>query len=313
MRGDHFLDHDAETLASLGERLVAETRGRLEVLAEEIAPGRGARGVADDLAREHASASELVALYRAEMERSRAFTLERGLATFPDGEALTVLPTPEFAKLTSPYASYQAPAPYDREQRGFFFVTVPSENDHDALAGHNRFELVPTAVHEGYPGHHLQLSWANRHPSATRKQLWSPAYAEGWALYCEELFGEQGYYRDARERFAMVRGLLWRAARVVVDTGLHTGGLTFDSAVEYMVAHGLLDRPGAEAEVLRYTMVPAYQLCYQLGRLAIHELRGEVRRREGGRFDLRRFHDRLLATCTVPPALAAEEVLSELP
>jgi uncharacterized protein (DUF885 family) len=124
------------------------------------------------------------------------------------------------------------------------------------------------------------------------------------------MVGELGYYRDARERFCQVRGLLWRAARIVVDTKLHTGAITFDNAVNFMIDRGLLDPPGARAEVLRYTMNPAYQLCYQLGRLAIHGLRDEVRKREGAAFDLRRFHDRLLATSTVPPALAREEVLA---
>ena len=128
---------------------------------------------------------------------------------------------------------------------------------------------------------------------------------EGWALYCEQLMDEAGYYRDAEQRLFQLVNLLWRAIRIVLDVGLHTRGMTPAEAVDYMVDHLPIERRSAEAEVRRYCAWPTYQLCYAVGRRELlrpaRRLPPAGRRRSSIRS---RFHDTLLAYGGLPVALA---------
>jgi uncharacterized protein (DUF885 family) len=119
---------------------------------------------------------------------------------------------------------------------------------------------------------------------------------EGWALYCEELMHEQGFYLDPLTRLFQLRDLLWRACRVVVDVGLQRGSLTFMQAVDYLVETAMVERVNAVSEVRRYTMTPAQPLAFLIGKL---ELLGD-------------FHARVLALGSLPPALLREELLPTL-
>jgi uncharacterized protein (DUF885 family) len=127
---------------------------------------------------------------------------------------------------------------------------------------------------------------------------------EGWALYCEQLMEETGYYGSVEARLFQLVNLLWRAVRVVLDVGLHTRGMAAAEAVEYMMAHLPIERASAEAEVRRYCAWPTYQLCYAVGRRELLRLREAYRARAGAGFSHRRFHDELLAYGGLPVSLA---------
>jgi len=144
---------------------------------------------------------------------------------------------------------------------------------------------------------------AQQQPSDTRKNVWTPLTVEGWALYCEDMMGEEGFYRSEEERFFQRVHLLWRAVRVLLDVGLHTRGMTFQQAVEYMVTHLRVDHANAEAEVRRYCAEAAYPLCYAVGRREILELRKDFQAARGDRFRLRAFHDALLRYGGLPVTL----------
>ncbi len=119
---------------------------------------------------------------------------------------------------------------------------------------------------------------------------------EGWALYCEQLMEEAGYYRARASRLFRLVNLLWRAVRIVLDVGLHTRGMTAAEAVDYMVDHLPIERPSAEAEVRRYCAWPTYQLCYAVGRREIAPARARrIASAAGASFRTRRFHDELLS------------------
>jgi uncharacterized protein (DUF885 family) len=160
-----------------------------------------------------------------------------------------------------------------------------------------------TALHEGYPGHHLQLLAAYAQPRTVRKLLWSPLTVEGWALYCEEMMGEEGYYTSLEERLFQKTALLLRACRVVVDIGLHTRGWTVEQAVAFLQDRVHHDRAMLEAEVLRYCAEPVYQLCYAVGRRELLALRDAYRVAHGSGFQLRSFHDDVLRFGGLPVAL----------
>jgi uncharacterized protein (DUF885 family) len=159
-------------------------------------------------------------------------------------------------------------------------------------------------AHEAYPGHHLQLVTAQGLGSQVRRHVWTPVMVEGWALYCEQLMDESGYYADDEARLFQLVNLLWRAIRIVLDVGLHTRGMSPAEAVDYMVAHLPIERASAEAEVRRYCAWPTYQLCYAVGRRELLRLRDDYRERAGASFQPKRFHDELLAYGGIPVALA---------
>jgi uncharacterized protein (DUF885 family) len=167
------------------------------------------------------------------------------------------------------------------------------------------------AGHEIYPGHHLQkvhhkLVTAD---SPIRRYVSSPLFVEGWGLYTEDLLTETGLLTEPDVRLFKLRNALWRSARVVVDTGLHTRGMTFDDAADVLEREVCLDRHMAEGEVRRYIRHdnPTYPSSYLLGRTAIHELRDRALPSPHGASDLKTFHDRLLGYGSIPVALIAEQ------
>ena len=176
------------------------------------------------------------------------------------------------------------------------------ENDHG--------DIVDTAVHEAYPGHHLQLSFAAKNPSKIRKAYDAAIFSEGWALYSEELMAELGYYTD-EERIMQLEWTLVRAARIVIDVGLHTKGMTFDEAVRFLTDKVHLEHELALSEVKRYSMTPTQPLAYLTGREAIFAIREKYKAREKEAFTLKRFHQELLTRGTLPPGLLERELLGE--
>ena len=169
------------------------------------------------------------------------------------------------------------------------------------LRDHCVHELACTALHEGYPGHHLQFLVAQSQPRLARKILGTPLTIKGWALYCEEMMGEEGFYSPEEQFFQKVN-LLWRAVRIVLDVGLHTRDLAFDEAVSYLMEQTHFERH-AESEVRRYCAYPAYQLSYAVGRREIRALRDAFPESRGADYSLRSFHEAVLAYGGLPVSL----------
>lgn len=305
LRDLHGIHDSAPELMRYGEALKERTEEELTALAREIDAGRDWREVIESLKDEHPSADELIEAYAREVDRARAFVEERGLVSLPPGEELEVTATPEFLRPLIPYAAYLPPAPHEVEQKGFFFVTPPPNGDSTVLRDHSRHGIPVTALHEAYPGHHLQLTHSNRAAGEARRVFHTPVFAEGWALYCEEVMWEEGYYTDPRARLFQLKDLLWRACRVVVDVGLHTEGWTREEAIDYLVGETGLERPNAEIEVRRYCAEPTQPLSYAVGKREVMSLRDRYQERVGTNFRLRDFHDELLSWGTVPPTLIA--------
>jgi len=159
-------------------------------------------------------------------------------------------------------------------------------------------------AHEVYPGHHLQLLSMQGLGSEVRRHIWTPIMVEGWALYCEQLMEEAGYYPSAETRLFRLVNLLWRAIRILLDVGLHTRGMTPVEAVDYLVKHLPIERASAEAEVRRYCAWPTYQLSYAVGRRELLSLREAFREKFGAEAGLRRFHDDLMQYGGLPVSLA---------
>jgi uncharacterized protein (DUF885 family) len=314
---EHLLSYDCDGLAELGREHVQRTRVLLEREAGKLAAGRDWRELIAEAKRNHPTALRLREAYESEVERARRFVADRGLAPMPADARLEIIDTPLFERHTIPYAAYLAPAPYDVEQVGYLYVTPadptrPREEQEQQLQGHNYASIPLTALHETYPGHHLQLCLANKAGSHLRHLVQSTLFAEGWALYCEELMHEQGFFSGPATRLYQLRDLLWRACRVVIDVELQRGRMSFEQAVDFLVRNVVVEPVNAEAEIKRYALTPTHPLSYLVGKLQILELRAEAERRLGSRFGLGDFHGALLASGTLPPTLVGEELSARL-
>jgi uncharacterized protein (DUF885 family) len=159
------------------------------------------------------------------------------------------------------------------------------------------------AYHEGVPGHHMQLSVAQQLtglPKFRVHGLFFNAYGEGWALYSEQLGKEVGFYRDPVSDYGRLSSELFRAVRLVVDTGIHSKGWSRDQVVEFMRKTGSVDEPTIQTETDRYISWPAQALSYKLGQLKIRELRDRAQKELGAKFDIRAFHDEILNGGALP-------------
>ena len=160
-----------------------------------------------------------------------------------------------------------------------------------------------TAYHEGIPGHHMQLSVQQQLTGLPKFRLHGlgfNAYTEGWALYAEQLGKEAGFYQDPVSDYGRLSSELFRAVRLVVDTGIHSKGWSRDQVVEFMRKTGAVDEPTIQSETDRYIAWPAQALSYKLGQLKIRELRDRAQKELGSKFDIRTFHDEILNGGTLP-------------
>ena len=203
------------------------------------------------------------------------------------------------------FAAYLPAGPFDAWQQGYFWVTPPP--DEAGLRDHAHAIIPAVAAHEGYPGHHLQMTSVNRIPSLTRRAIRSSVMIEGWGLYTEQLMHDVGYYDDAA-RLAQLAMRLLRALRIVLDMELQSGELSYEAAVARAVSVGRLEESTARSEVARYTMTPTQPFSYLVGCLELERLRAASQARLGDAFRLRRFHDRVLSYGHMPPTLVARAI-----
>ncbi len=166
------------------------------------------------------------------------------------------------------------------------------------------WELVPLTLHEAVPGHHTQFARAAELPEMPdfRKNAYFVAYGEGWALYAEKLGYDMGLYEDVYDRFGQLTYEMWRAVRLVVDTGLHAKGWSRQQAIDFFTAHAPKTEQDIVNEVDRYIGTPGQALAYKIGELVISQLRRDAEQALGTKFDLRDFNDAVLATGSVPLA-----------
>jgi uncharacterized protein (DUF885 family) len=304
----HMLDADADEIEETGRRLITETNEEMTMLADKHWPGKTVPEVLAELRSNHPQPGELLDVYRKFMRDSRQFIIDHDLVTIPKGENLEIQETPEFQRPTLPFAAYLMPGPFEKEQQGVFWVTpvdpnLPDEERETRLRGHPYGKIAVTAVHEGYPGHHLQLVRGNAASTMPRKIAASTLFVEGWAFYCEEMMEQQGFLTDPASKFLRLSDQLWRACRIVIDVGLHTRGMSVDEGIDMLVNVAGLERPDATAEVHRYTMSPTQPMCYLIGKLELMKIADEYKRRKGSDFKLKTFHDELLSLGSLTPKL----------
>jgi uncharacterized protein (DUF885 family) len=307
LRFEHMLPYSPEEIFGKGQRVFEETQSELAEWARHIDPGRTWREIADSARREYPSRSRLLYVYRKEVVRLRRFIRERDLVTLPE-DGCDVVETPPFDRALNNYAAYVGPGPFEVNQRGQFWVTpvdprAPLAAQVEQLEEHCNYLYPITAAHEAYPGHHVQLVRANQVGSRWRKHFSSSLFAEGWALYCEEMIGEAGYYVEPRMKLFQLKDRLWRAARVMMEISLHCHGLPLEEAARYLVDKVGMTPTAARAETRRYAAEPTQPLSYLIGELEVFKLRKKF-----SHLTLREFHDLLLSSGTIPFSLVEREM-----
>ncbi len=279
------------------QRAIARAAG----LGDDIAAYR--ERLAQDPTNRPATRDELLERARADVERALA-AAPRAFGRLPR-TPVEVRPVEEFKEQDAPFAYYLPPAA-DGSRPGIYYA-----NTYD-LGSRYFSNLAPTTYHEAVPGHHFQIALEIEHPRLNRfrrlgSRLVGAAFAEGWGLYSERLADELGLYRNDAERFGMLAAQAWRAARLVVDTGLHALRWSREQAIAFLREAGLTDTD-AVIETDRYIVWPGQALAYKIGQREIERLRRELAARDGSRFDLRAFHDELLGHGSLPLATLAREL-----
>jgi len=204
---------------------------------------------------------------------------------------------------TAPFGGYYSPGPIDGSRPGVFFVASGT--------GANKAGMPTLLYHETVPGHHLQISMAQSVKGPVlRKLLFFGSYTEGWALYAERFMSEIGIYNDNPEgNIGRLQAEAFRAARLVVDTGIHSKKWDFEKSVNFMIEKAFMPRRAAEGEVMRYASIPAQALTYYIGYMKILDLREKARKELGSQFDLAAYHETILS-CRALPLNLLEKVVA---
>jgi uncharacterized protein (DUF885 family) len=266
------------------------------------------RALANDPANQAATPEALVARAARQIEEATAVA-GTVFGRLPRATC-EVRPVEAFKEQDSPFAYYFPPTA-DGSRGGVYYV-----NTYD-LPSRTFDKLAATTFHEAVPGHHFQISLEMEHPTLNvfrrlGSRLIGSAFAEGWGLYAERLADELGLYRTPGERFGMLDAQAWRAARMVVDSGLHALGWSRQQAIDFLLDTGLSSTDAA-IETDRYIAWPGQALAYMVGMREIRRLRRELEARDGDRFDLKRFHDETIGHGSLPLATLAAELPRWLP
>jgi uncharacterized protein (DUF885 family) len=247
------------------------------------------------------SAEALLAAYRGYLTPMQA-RLPQLFGRLPKAP-FEVVPVPEYLEKTSAPAYYEAATP-DGSRPGRLRIDTYNATDR------NLYAVEAIAYHEGLPGHHLQISIAQELQDVPefRKHGHYTAYIEGWGLYAEHLGKDAGFYQDPYSDYGRLEADIWRAIRLVVDTGVHSQHWTREQMVDFFHDHSAIDETSIQAEVDRYIAWPGQATAYKIGQMKILELRERARKALGDKFDLRAFHDQVLDSGALPLDVLSDRI-----
>jgi len=303
------LDMDPAEIHNIGLAEVKRIRNEMNALVEQVNKETDFRGDFEDFTEFLRTDPQFYAKTPRELLKEASYIAKRidyrlpeffgKLPRLPYG----VVPVPDEIAPNYTTASYN-PAAIGGNRGGAYWL-----NTH-ALDQRPLYELVALTLHEAAPGHHLQgaLSLELENVPKFRRDLYLSAYGEGWALYTERLGVEMGVYETPYQQFGRLSYEMWRAARLVIDTGIHSQGWTRQQALDYLSDNTSLSKANVRAEVDRYISWPGQALSYKMGEIKIRELRSRAEAALGKQFDLRAFHDAVLANGALPMEMLEAEM-----
>jgi len=287
---------------ALGQTLVQRIEAEMATEARKLGRGSPRAILARAAAQWTPERASLFEEYEFETHRVREAFRKANVVSLPQDERLLVKLVPEFLRHQFPTAAYTQPGCYDPDQTGIFWVNdlslVRDKPAEKAAEIRQHYGVALTCAHEAYIGHHLQFCTANRHPSRLRRLFAHSVFYEGWTLWCEQMAIDHGVVKDPVARLNQLNDVLWRAHRIIIDCGLHTGELSYEGAVKHLMKHMGFTRGRAEGDVNWYTMSPTVPMSYLLGKLEVTRLKQRKVDEQG--WPLKRFNDWALSHGTLP-------------
>lgn len=297
-------DLTPDQIHKIGEQQVADDEAQMTAIAKKLgfADLKALRASIPNNPKLHATSPEaLIAVYRGYIDgmKPKLPQLFGRLPTAP----LDIKPVPDFMAKDQAAAYYEDGTP-DGKRPGAFFVNTYN------YAQRSLTTAEAVAYHEGLPGHHLQISIAQELTDVPefRKHNYYTAYTEGWGLYAERLGKDVGFYTDPYSDYGRLEADIWRAIRLVVDTGVHSEHWSRQQMVDYFHQHSAIDDTNVQAEVDRYIAWPGQALGYKIGQLKFLELRAKAQKALGPKFDIRGFHDTILDAGALPLDVVEQRV-----
>jgi uncharacterized protein (DUF885 family) len=273
--------------------------------------------VLEAIGREHGKPEDLVRDTRATVDRIKTFIRENQILRLPEPDRCAVIEMPEFRRGNS-LAYLDSAPPLDASAASFYAVSPPPE-DWDArrvqsfLEEYNRHMLQILTIHEAYPGHYVQLEYANRTPSLIRRVLQSGPFIEGWAVYTEQTMLDQGYGdRDLALRLSQLKFYLRAVANAILDHKMHCTKMTDEEALKFLMQGAFQSEGEARLKIIRAKQSSVQLSTYFVGRMAHYRLRQQVQREMGDQFDLGRYHEAVLSHGSVPVKYLPELVPARL-
>jgi len=299
------VDRSPDEVYDLGLRQMERIESEMKTVAERDFATSDVRGLLARLGSDpqytFRSGAEMIAMAEAALKRAQD-AMPRAFLRLPK-TGVIVEPYPEFRQKAGAPGQYGA-APDDGSRPAIFNIN-PYQPEKQS-----RSDVEPVTFHETLPGHHLQIGRAKEQPNAhpLLRYAYNSGFGEGWALYAEQLADEMGLYSSPVARMGMLQSDAFRAARLVIDSGIHTKGWTREQAVEYLRSHTTKSPGVVEGEVDRYISWPGQASSYMIGKLEILRLRDEAKKALGPRFDLKEFHERVLENGAVTLPMLAESI-----
>jgi uncharacterized protein (DUF885 family) len=278
-----------------------------KALPPDDAPGRTAtiQAVIERLSREHGRPEDLVADARTTIDRIKAFIAANDIVRLPEPDRCEVVEMPEFQRGNT--TAYLNPAPPLDPKAASRYAVSPPPREWDArrvesyLQEYNSYMLQMLTIHEGYPGHYVQLEYSNRHPSFIRRVLSSGVFAEGWAVHTEQMMLDQGYGKgDLALRLHQLKWYLRTVVNAILDNKMHCTNMTDQEALELLTRRAFQSEGEAVAKIIRAKQTSCQLSTYFVGRTAFYRLRQKVQRDLGDKFDLGRYHEAVLDHGTLP-------------
>lgn len=306
LREVHGLEMTPGEVHQLGWTIYREVEAALAEQAARLDPELDWAELTERIRDDHPARDDLLDAYCRAIQRSRAFIIEQGLVTVPPNEEVRCRYSDPSARSFSPFGTFRVPSPFTDAKVGWLILhPVPDglspERETELLRAHDFTWIEVIAPHEAYPGHHLQAILAQEHERPLRKIYRTPVFTEGWGLYTEQLMHETGFYtRPGEARLTQLRLQLWRAARIILDSGIHTGRMEYDEARQFLADNIRMEYGATAGEVAIYTYRPSYAIGYMIGLREILDIRA------GYDGDLRSFHDRMLRLGSIPFPMVRE-------
>jgi uncharacterized protein (DUF885 family) len=249
------------------------------------------------------------------LEQASDFVVEKNIVTMPD-DPVEVIVMPEFQRGVT-FAYLDPPGPLDKGQKAFYAVSpLPAdwtdEQVESFLREYNLLSMQDLTIHEGVPGHYLQLALSNRYPSALRSVLWSGPFVEGWAVYAERVMIDEGYLdHDPLMRLINLKWYLRAVTNAIIDSAIHVDGMTRDEAMKLMIEGGFQEEREAAGKWIRAQLTSAQLSTYFVGYQEHAAMREAVEQAWGDEFTLRRYHDQALSYGSPPVRYVLALMLNE--